>query len=532
MRQHVGARLTKFILFNNTWGTKEGSEPDKVIFYHLWDAIGNSLSESSSNQSPDTFDASTTLPSNVNLSFDINDYGFEHVLKDVGFTEAMIQFVQNFGTEQLGAVHGCKVRLVFEPVEPDFWMCCVLQVPRTVSSSGNETGPDANQLIEYHEHELNDHHIRLVMRQVYDTFCLFNGTLTKLWDNCNRQLTTFRSRCAASLSWFMNTIQLFSINLMHLLGGISYLPLDRILFLEAQCLVQQILFVHSRIQHAFLLYNDQIVFSSLPLHATAHLYRYLVSIVLPEVTSQEMSETFRSRNAPRTCFVKKAEPVFLRLSMNSSNVAEELQLCLMSIYRANNGGTVVLLMDPLDLQAQNAAKTISSGSTIVNLEDMQLQHILDRLHTQMALRLPEISAKLGEQSVRLSGSLESSVNVASSSNMESGSEQLKYAYFNGNNLAYKSNCGLNGQFDHRKLIECEFVHLILDVEHDLRNQLSMPDNLIELVAKSTNDCWLIVNESDSRTLYTFLNNKNANLVEAYESSQTHMSKRLKNILFV
>jgi hypothetical protein len=533
MRQHVGAKLSKFILFNDEWGAKEGSEQEKVIFYHLWDSVVSGNESSCGSSLLVDLEESSISSS---LSFELSDAAFSHVLKDVGFAEAMIQFVNNFGDEHLSAVHGCKVRLVFEQVEPHYWMCCVLQVPRTVSSSP-ENGADSNQLIEYHEHELNDHHIRLILRQVHDTFCLFNGSFTNLWTACDRSLAAFRARCAQSLHWFVNTIQLFSINLMHLLGAISYLPLDKILFLEAQCLVQQVLFVHPRCRHALLLYNDQIVYSSMPLHSTAQLYRYLVSIVLPEVTSQEMSETFRSRNAARTCFVKSTEPVHLSLDPDDdldSSAGRTLKVCLMSIYRANNGGTVVLLLEPTESQANDARNAPSNGSTSKSLvEDAQLQHILDRLHAQMALKLPEISAKLGEQSVRLSVSLEPTSNSAPTHlNAESASDQLKYAYFNANNLAYKSNCGLNGQFDHRKLIECEFVHLILDIEHDLRTQMHLPDNLIELVAKSTNDCWLIVNESDARTLYTFLNNKNANLVEAYESSQTNMSKRLKNILFV
>ena len=437
MRQHQGPKLFRFVLFNDSWGLQEGTESEKVIYYDIWDQQPRSSTDFGVSTSDSNLLNQINPSSPSTVTFDPSDQTFGQVLKDVGFAEAMIKFVTNFGEdEQLSSVHGCRVRLVMEQIEPHFWICCTLLVPKTITAALNDNQPEENHqhLIEYHEDELNDHYVRLLISQIHETFCLFNGSLQDLWRSCDHRLNLLRSQCSRFFQWFLATIQLFSINLLHLWGGMSYLPIDNLVFLEAQCFVQQTLAVHSQCRNAFFLYNDQLVFSSLSLKATAQLYRYLISILLPEVTSEEMSETFRSRDSARTRFVRAIqmvhlpheEPALNLLSDKSGRDREAKKHCskydrqLMAVYRSNNGGTVVLLLEP---DTGDDSSWVCSDQTIKSNKDYSkdetLQHVLERLHTYMASRLPDLVSKMAENSIRLMVSLDSNLNCGPNSSTSS-----------------------------------------------------------------------------------------------------------------
>jgi len=149
----------------------------------------------------------------------------------------------------------------------------------------------------------------------------------------------------------------------------------------------------------------------------------------------------------------------------------------------------------------------------------------------MSEKLPDLAQKLGDVSTKFA----ESTSISNYSNHDQHQvDMFRFVYYNGSNSAFKSNSLSKGIFDSRKLNESEFVKLIIDLNSDLKTCLNNEGgkNLVEIIAKTTNESWLIVHECDARTLFSLLNHKNANLIEAAETVYSHVSKQFKNILFI
>lgn len=412
----------------------------------------------------------------------------------------------------IDTVHGTKTRLVLEELEPNFWCCVSASIPKSIIQ-GNLKDDQTDKIIEYLDEDLNDRFVKLIIRQIYETFYLFKGSLTNL---CKRHesLDLIRKQSASFFDWFLPTIKFCSINLVELFGAITYLPLDNITYIETQSFLNHVTLCDDFCKFILFLYNDQLVFSSLDLVNTKIIYRYLITQVISEAVAEELGESFKSKSS-RTRFMKTAIPIYLQPSgqkvggrenqLNTDRVQH-----LMNIYRSHNGSTVVLITE--------------------NETQAALKKYLEKYHINLTSTLPELTTKIAEQSLKITNK-ESYVHAAD----QAVHEQLKYTYYSASNAAYKSNLsGSNGLLDQQKLLDCEFVKLIIDIESDLKVALDCEHgrNVIELLAKTTNETWLVINESDGRTLYSFLNHKNANLIEASDSVSNYMSKKLKNILFI
>ncbi|RWS07952.1 vacuolar fusion protein CCZ1-like protein [Dinothrombium tinctorium] len=491
IKQRFSAKIVRFIVFNDKWGPKEGEEIQKLIYFQT--------NEAKKGEKDERF-----AEMNGDLNLDCSKPEIQTIINDIGLCECVVRFVKNFGeNEEVKSVHGSKVRLVLEEVEPDFWMCLSLSVPRSViKTTLNKDDQIEQQIIEYHDEELNDYFVKLLIKQIYETFFLLNGSLREIWKQKLESLHALRQVCSQFFGWFLPSIKAFSVNLIELFGAIQYLPLDNITFLEAQSFVNHVMFCDPLCEHIMFLYNEQLISSSLDLKNTRVIYRYLVSVIIPEAASEEMSESFRTRTKRKTRYVKTGVRIHL------FGVKKSL---LMNIYRSVHGTTVVLFFSDKDT------------STSVALSKCDLF---------MSSRLHDLSTKLGEVSVRVN-SQEQQLSYSSHQDPLQP-DFFKFAYFNGSNSAFKSNSGSGGILDHRKISDSEFVKLIIDIESDLRTVLSLKDasNVIEIVAKTTNESWLVVHQSDARTIFSLLNHKNANLVEASEAVALHMAKQFSNILFI
>lgn len=414
---------------------------------------------------------------------------------------------------------------MLDELEPNFWVCLSANVPKDVTQSTTKDDQQTEQqIIEYFDEDLNDHFLKLIIKQIHETFYLFKGSLANLCRRNGQNLDLIRKQCASFFDWFLPTIKISSINLVELFGAITYLPLDNITYIETQSFLNHITLCDEFCKYILFLYNDQLIFSSLDLLNTKIIYRYLITQVIQEAVAEELGESFKSKSS-RTRYMKTAIPIYLRqqVSLDESpsvgnlssdtpddSTSNDKVQYLMNIYRSHNGSTIVLITE--------------------NETQQLLKKHLDKYHINLTSTLPELTTKLAEQTLKIT-TKESFVHNSD----QAVHEQLKYTYYSSSNAAYKTNfSGSNGLLDHQKLLDCEFVKLIIDIESDLKGCLDCENgkNVIELLAKTTDETWLVINESDGRTLYSFLNHKNASLVEASDSVNNYMSKKLKNILFI
>ena len=102
-------KLTRFSLFNTTWGPREGEEEQKIVYF--WP--------------PET---------------EINDQ-----VKSVGLIEAVVRFGQTFSQKPTHSLHTQKTRTVWRQVEGDFFLCLSVGIPH-VKKPAKEGG---GEVVEY-----------------------------------------------------------------------------------------------------------------------------------------------------------------------------------------------------------------------------------------------------------------------------------------------------------------------------------------------------------------------------------------------
>jgi hypothetical protein len=452
-RIKYASNVQKYFIFNSDWGRSEGTEELKLIYYYYYNSCEVSI---------------------------------EQKVSDCGLAEGLINFVNNFKTQSndlCQSLHAIKTRLIFYELETNYWSVICLSIPYSVL----KTNEDSNQIIEYHNEEINDTFIKLMLTNIYQHFRLINGPIDKLWSNVGQNRDLFLGICNQFFDNIIPQIKLSPINLIEIYSAIQYLPLDNITFMSTQSFVNHVTCIDSKaIRYTMFLYNDQLVCSSLKLNDTKTVYNYLINFIIPDAVCEEIS----GQQSVKTRWIKKGFKVYLHES--------EDKFYEMNLYRSINGATVVLfLSQPND-------------------------DLLAKCDALMCTRIIGLTTKLAEIAIK--------INATNNLNCESvPKESFKFVYFNSSNSAFKSN--ISPLFDQRKISDSEFVKLVIDIESDLKTSISS-NNVCEIISKTTNDSWLIVHHSDSRTLFSMLNHKNANLIEASDTVNALTSKQFKNILFV
>jgi len=368
-------------------------------------------------------------------------------------------------------------------METNYWSVISLSVPYSVL----KTNEDSNQIIEYHNEEINDSFVKLILHNIYQHFRLINGPIDKLWFSVHENRDQFLNVCNAFFDNIIPSLKLSPISLIEVYSAIQYLPLDSITFMSTQSFVNHVKCIDSQlIRHTMLLYNDQLVSSSLPLNDTKTLYNYLVNVVIPDAVCEEIS----GQQSVKTRWIRRDVKIYLEEC--------EHHFYRMNLYRSINGTTFVLLLSRDDSQ------------------------VLVKCDALMCTRIVGLTTKLAEMAIK--------INVTTSVSSDSAAkEAFKFVYFNSSNNAFKAN--ISSLFDQRKISESEFVKLVVDIDSDL-NSVIKCNNVCEIISKTTNDSWLIVHHSDDRTLFSMLNHKNANLIEASDTVNALTCKQFKNILFV
>lgn len=211
-----------------------------------------------------------------------------------------------------------------------FWSAISLSVPYSILKS-NE---DCNQIIEYHNEEINDTFIKLILYNVYQHFTLINGPIDKLWLSLDQNRDQFISICC---EFFFDNIvpqiKLSPINLIEIYSAIQYLSLDSITFMSTQSFVNHVMCIdYKSIRYTMFLYNDQLVCSSLALNDTKTVYNYLINVVIPKAVCQEIS----GQQSVKRRWIRKEIKVYLHES--------EHKFYEMNLYRSINGSTLVLFL--------------------------------------------------------------------------------------------------------------------------------------------------------------------------------------------
>ena len=301
MKTKYPSNLLKYFVFNTSWGQKEGQEHEKLIYY--WCNKGGS-----------------------------DGVAMEQQISDCGLAEGVINFVSNFGNQnqdqediKCQAIHGMRTRIVLDELENDYWSVMVISVSYSILKGTQ----DDEQIVEYHQEEINDRFVRLMMRNIYRHFKFLNGQIDMLWKECNKDRNKFLELCKHFFDSNIPHLKLTPIHLIQAYSAIQYLPLDNINFMLTQSFVNHVVCLDcNRIVNSMFLYNDQLVCSSLTLNDTKTVYSYLTTTIIPDVICEEISGLQQN---VKTRWIKKGLKVYL---------TETNQFYEMNLFRSINGATV------------------------------------------------------------------------------------------------------------------------------------------------------------------------------------------------
>lgn len=396
-------------------------------------------------------------------------------VSDIGLAEATINFSQQFG-DIAESLHGNRMRFVLLDLSPSIWCALCISEPYSVHKSND----DNVQITEYHEHDISNVFLKLKLSNIYQYFQLLNGPIERLCAENERE--TFLEKCQSFFDNYIPHLELIPFNLIELYSSIQYLPLDNITFMSVQSLLNCLQAIDSGlVRGSMFLYNNELVSSSLSLEDTKIVYNYVTNNVLPDVVKEEINGVQQSK----TRWLQTDLRVYL------SKDKSFYTLCL---FRSINGSTICLILDRYDENTLQECEALLSSRLIT---------LTNKLHETVTQIIKQMDTKL---------------------NNDSFSRDIKFIYMNQSNRAQRGspNC--------RKLVDCDFTRLVIDVDHDM-SQLSDHNQVFELVAKNTNDSWLVARGADFRSLFTILNYKNANVIEATEMVNSLQNIHLKDIFF-
>ncbi|KAL1132338.1 hypothetical protein AAG570_010294 [Ranatra chinensis] len=224
MTDYTDLSLKNFFIYNVLYGQKEGEEEKKIMFFY---------------------------PKDTNIDLQI---------KDVGLSEAIVKFSETFSSETCDALQTEKTRRLFFQPEKNFWM--VLSAAhffQTINVPTNKKGKDGLDGIEYRGGEIQNTVYSAVLRQSYFMAKLFIGPFMQLVESQEGDTELLRRRLDKFFSLYLSTLRLKNCDILDVFQGVRFLPLDKTIFLHAQCFVNVIEASFPVIDYSVFLYEDELI---------------------------------------------------------------------------------------------------------------------------------------------------------------------------------------------------------------------------------------------------------------------------------
>ncbi|XP_022920945.1 vacuolar fusion protein CCZ1 homolog [Onthophagus taurus] len=455
--------LNNYFIFNSTLGVNEGEEHMKILYYY---------------------------PNNQDLDFQ---------MKSVGLVEALIQFTNTFKpSSPVNSLHTQKKRQLYFQPEDKFWIVLTLNVPYSdITKDGSTTR-------EYIESEIQDNVYKAILEQSYKMYKLFNSTFQISLEKLD--VNGLKSKLQKFYDTYLKTIKLDQCDILNIFNGIHFLPLDTQNFLNVQCFVNEMECEYPIINHTLFMYNEHVIWSGIEPEEMQTLYQYLVNILLPTYTQNELQGGSMPRN-PSSPF----SPVHYGRFVNvkSTDCVGKLPKIVLT---KNNESTYYNMLIYRTLSA-SICLFIEDGQEVTG-------QIIKSLEEFMGPKLVGIVSDIAEYYSKQN---------ASSALMANTSFEVspKYIYFNKMNLAYKSTTHLDKIQTGNLSCPKDCVKIMADI----CARKSVDDYASETIVKTLNDNWIIGKRSNLREFYVALQQKDANIKDISGEVKKLSENQLKGIFF-
>lgn len=492
--------VSHFFIFNPDYGKKEGEEHKKLLFY---------------------------FPKDESLNIKV---------QNIGFCEAVVKFSETFASpnshnsDHGGAESGSetshqphfhqvsteKLIHVYNKFEDDFLIGMAMNRSRA-----------AEQKYVLYPEALNQ-----LCRTSYNMFRLFFGTFRRILKR-EGGVEALKLRLDYFFTRYLSTMKVYSMPLLDCFNGIQFLSLDSTNFLRVETLISEILEVFPQIKKTIFLYQDQLLWYTVPRDELATLYRYLTQNLLPMslraelqpeaqrkmanlhhhgkfVTGptdgldrgaiyQSMHQGAGSQQQPKKGEANKLPVVFLKREKNekeelSANDDDESEAFHLVVYRALNGSLALLI--PAEEQL-----------------DMDFYRNLDTL---LGPQLTQLASTIGDLYAK-----QVPTNI--------GIDQ-HFVFYNPLNLAVRSTF-LETVPEGSKLptsVPPEIISLVCEI----REETLKSDYLGDVLAKSDSEWWVVGKRANGRELFLVMAQRHANLTEIHEEVKRICHAHFENLFLM
>lgn len=481
--------LKRLMIFNSSEGQHESREGDKLLYH--W-----------------------TKDSDVSQNDKINDVCLCDASVNVGHRLSMDTSESN-QKQKLVLYFERTVVLILE-IEPEqsIWMAVHVHsnLPDTDPPIGTNNIPVGAT--------------EQIMKNIYERFCLLNGTFRTIayeacehhWIENQDERATFirdttRTICENYFSAILPDIHLNSIltNVSSLYSYILYLDLNPLTLMRVNSFINHLVCINAnQISHTILLFNDQLIWSSLDMCDTRILYGYLVSVVIKDALQEELS-----KEVSKVRRIKESMPIYLSCDPNMDESGRDTIKSYLSVFRSRNMTLGLIMCEPnLHDLIEKCEKILTSDSRLgviplASLAQSVGQNYLKASQQQQPNAAPSGSSTPSQAAAAAAEYIcmdQIDASVSWPLNMDKEHLMLQ--------SSTSENLGFDGQSRKSRLIKylIELEPEFSSIEQELSCQME------EFYARTLTDSWLLATKSNFRTIYSLHHSRNSSLSEAQQSA--------------
>lgn len=363
----------------------------------------------------------------------------------IGLAEGMCMFVQQFSSNPLESIHTEKHTHILHQFEPNIWLCIVLNHP-----------PSADSFIKQQDLETHPHVIKAIAEGYYRNFYLFHGAVTAF--RYPEDYGVLKHLLSDYTSVFLDE----QVKRSELFEGFSYCPLDRKSYMNIMYSLSQISFTFPDVLHTMLIYDGNIVNTSMPQHGSLVIYSYLSR----DKNWKRLHDMKRELN-PQAC--------------QYGRIAEYPKKGF--LYGKTSIGLHTPVINLSDIEPCKLVVWVHDNIQMVLL--MKNQEIPESTWESLRQSLNDLCPEMGKI-------------IAPQYQRSGGQDDMfKFLYFNSMNLAIKQSSKLNP-------IDDQLFRLMLTLSAQLKDSTQKYDSLVKTIIR-TNIAWVMaVKVLDSREIYFIL----------------------------
>ena len=545
------------MIFNSEEGQDEGREKDKLLFHWTKDT------ETSLNEQIDDIclcDASITASVKLNSTPSSQS---DSLKQQISTTQSSRLSLDSNDRSLVLRFETTLIVIVLVEPEQSIWMAAHVS-PASLPPTSSESSTEASNLSLVDLNCIPVHAVEQIIRNIYVRFCLLNGTFRMISDeafeesksnsdtNRNVAKTKVREKLRLICKHYFNDvlpdIHLSStiLSLAQLHNYIVYLSLNPITLMKVNSFINHLVCINAtRILGTIVIFNDQLLWSTLDMDDTRLVYNYLVGVLIKDAIHEELS-----RETDKVRRLKEDLPLYLNGLYNMSKTEQESMLALslsddqprnqetsvkltkfyMTVFRSSNNMTLgLVLKDPNQTELINKCEQILTSDSRLGV-----------------IPLASLAQSVGQNFIKSSSSTiqQSGLNATSSSASSrkrasnSGSNSMKLfassvdqiflcldrlngtviwsSHLENQSREHSLQIGLSDTSE-TKGKKLRLIKFMLELESEARDIKNQSGALVqEFLGKTISDNWLTVINSNYRNIYSIYKLRNACLNEAHQ----------------